>query len=82
MKVASFTGERRAVEKYNNSLVKAYKSGVHEGLATGLGFGTLYAFVYFTYAMAVWFGAKMIIEKGYSGGDVLNVIIGVLTGSM
>ena len=37
---------------------------------------------YSSYALAVWFGAKMIREKGYSGGDVLNVIYVVLTGSM
>ena len=67
---------------YNKSLTKAYKSAILEGLATGLGFGTLFAVVFLSYALAVWFGAKMIIEKGYSGGDVLNVIVAVLTGSM
>jgi ATP-binding cassette, subfamily B (MDR/TAP), member 1 len=34
------------------------------------------------YALAVWFGAKMIMEKGYNGGTVINVIIAVLTASM
>ncbi|KAG6704275.1 hypothetical protein I3842_07G128200 [Carya illinoinensis] len=38
--------------------------------------------VFCSYALAIWFGGKMILEKGYSGGDVLNVIIAVLTGSM
>ena len=35
-----------------------------------------------SYALAVWFSAKMILEKGYTGGTVLYVIIAVLTGSM
>ena len=67
---------------YAKSLINAYKSGVGEGVATGFGFGTLFSVLFYSYALAVWFGAKMILEKGYTGGDVLNVIVAVLTGSM
>ena len=35
-----------------------------------------------SYGLAMWFGSKMIIEKGYSGGTVINIIFSVLTGSM
>ncbi|KAL1833030.1 hypothetical protein DCAR_0103079 [Daucus carota subsp. sativus] len=80
--VASFTGEKQAVADYAKSLINAYKSGVGEGVATGFGFGTLFSVLFYSYALAVWFGAKMILEKGYTGGDVLNVIVAVLTGSM
>ncbi|PIA60707.1 hypothetical protein AQUCO_00300311v1 [Aquilegia coerulea] len=80
--VASFTGEKHAITKYEKSLDKAYKSGVHEGLATGLGLGAVMLIIFCTYSLAIWFGGKMIIEKGYTGGDVLNIIIAVLTGSM
>ncbi|KAH6826593.1 P-glycoprotein 11 [Perilla frutescens var. hirtella] len=80
--VASFTGEKRAVADYDKSLVKAYKTGVHEGLATGLGLGSFMFIIFCSYALAIWFGAKMILEKGYTGGDVINVIFAVLTGSM
>lgn len=80
--VASFTGEKRAVAAYESSLIKAYQSGVQEGWATGLGFGCAMFIIFCSYALAIWFGAKMILEKGYTGGEVLNVIIAVLTGSM
>ncbi|KAK2970216.1 hypothetical protein RJ640_021652 [Escallonia rubra] len=80
--VASFTGERQAVINYNKTLIKAYKSGVQEGLAAGLGFGALMGILFLSYALAIWFGAKMILEKGYTGGEVINVILAVLTGSM
>lgn len=80
--VASFTGEKQATTNYNNSLVKAYKSGVHEGLAAGMGLGAVMFIIFGSYALAVWYGAKMIIENDYTGGQVLNVIIAVLTGSM
>ncbi|CAA2959744.1 ABC transporter B family member 11-like [Olea europaea subsp. europaea] len=79
--VASFTGEKQAVADYDKSLVEAYKSGVHEGWATGLGLGSVMFILFCSYALAIWFGAKMILEKDYTGGDVLNVIVAVLTGS-
>ncbi|KAJ0743387.1 putative ABC-type xenobiotic transporter [Helianthus annuus] len=80
--VASFTGEKKAVADYNKSLIDAYNSSVHEGLATGLGLGSMMFIVFCSYALAVWYGAKMIIERGYTGGTVLTVIFAVLTGSM
>ncbi|KAF7804972.1 ABC transporter B family member 21-like [Senna tora] len=80
--VVSFTGEKQAVSAYSKFLVQAYKSGVHEGVVAGMGFGTV-MFVFFCgYSLAVWFGAKMILEKGYNGGTVINVIIAILTASM
>lgn len=82
MQVASFTGEKQAITKYNNSLTKAYKSGVQEGLASGLGIGAVMLIIFCSYGLAIWYGGKMILEKGYNGGDVINVIFAVLTGSM
>ncbi|XP_027368718.1 ABC transporter B family member 11-like [Abrus precatorius] len=79
--VASFTGEKQAIAKYDHSLIKAYKTGVQEALASGFGFGTLFCVFDCCYGLAVWFGAKLIIEKGYTGGDVVTVIIAVLSGS-
>ncbi|XP_073054911.1 ABC transporter B family member 11-like isoform X2 [Primulina eburnea] len=80
--VASFTGEKQAVAKYEKSLYRAYEAGVHEGLAAGLGSGVFMLVLFSSYALAIWFGAKMIIHKGYSGGDVLNIIMAVLMGSL
>ncbi|KAI5393784.1 hypothetical protein KIW84_060774 [Lathyrus oleraceus] len=80
--VASFTGEKQVVSSYKVFLVDAYKSGVFEGTIAGVGLGTVMFVIFCGYALAVWFGAKMIIEKGYNGGTVINVIIAVLTASM
>ncbi|KAI3884188.1 hypothetical protein MKW92_034498 [Papaver armeniacum] len=80
--VASFTGENQAIVKYDKSLTKVYKSGVREGIVAGLGLGSTFSVLYCSYALAVWFGAKMIIQKGYMGGDVINVIVALLSGSM
>ncbi|KAM0827530.1 hypothetical protein ACQ4PT_068146 [Festuca glaucescens] len=80
--VASFTGEKRAVERYNKSLKSAYKSGVREGLAAGLGMGTVMVLLFCGYSLGIWYGAKLILEKGYTGAKVMNVIFAVLTGSL
>ncbi|KAM1012157.1 hypothetical protein ACFX13_048214 [Malus domestica] len=80
--VASFTGEKQATTNYKKYLADAYKSGVYEGTAAGACFGMVMLVVFCTYALAVWFGSRMVRNNGYSGGDVLNVIVAVLTGSM
>lgn len=82
IQVISFTGEKQAIAKYKKSLTKAYDSAVREGLATGLGLGSVMFTVFCIFALAVWFGAKLIINKGYSGGNVVGVIVAVLTASM
>ncbi|XP_061354692.1 ABC transporter B family member 4-like isoform X2 [Gastrolobium bilobum] len=80
--VASFTGEKQAIAQYNQSLTKAYMAGVQEGLAVGLGLGSFRLIAYSSYALAVWFGGKMVLEKGYTGGEVMSIFFAVLTGSM
>lgn len=40
------------------------------------------AIVFCSYGLAVWYGSKIIIEKGYDGGQVINVIMAVMTGGM
>jgi ATP-binding cassette subfamily B (MDR/TAP) protein 1 len=82
VQVASFTGEKQAIAQYNQSLTKAYRIGVQEGLAIGLGFGSARLLVYCTYALTVWFGGKMVLEKGYTGGEVISVFFAILTGSL
>jgi ATP-binding cassette subfamily B (MDR/TAP) protein 1 len=81
-KVASFTGEKQAIEKYNKKLKIAFAATVQQGLATGVGLGLVILIVFCSYALAVWYGSKLIIEKGYSGGQVINVIMAVMTGGM
>ncbi|XP_058077057.1 ABC transporter B family member 11-like [Magnolia sinica] len=80
--VASFTGEKQAIDKYNKSLKSAYKSNIQEGLAAGVGLGVFMFLVLCCYALAIWFGSRMVLNKGYSGGNVMTVIFAVLTGAL
>ncbi|XP_062004874.1 ABC transporter B family member 9-like [Rosa rugosa] len=80
--VASFTGEKEAIDKYNQKLKIAYNNTVQQGLATGVGLGTFMLIVFGTYGLAIWYGSKMIIEKGYNGGQVINVLFAMMSGGM
>ncbi|XP_056175493.1 ABC transporter B family member 9-like [Syzygium oleosum] len=80
--VASFTGEKRAIEKYDNKLEVAYKSTVNQGFVSGMGLGVVLLIVFCTYGLAVWYGSKLIIEKGYNGGQIINVIMAIMVGGM
>ncbi|KAL2341079.1 hypothetical protein Fmac_009019 [Flemingia macrophylla] len=80
--VASFTGEKKAIENYNKKLIIAYSATVKQGMATGFGTGVLTLIVFCTYSLAMWYGSKMIIEQRYDGGTVFNIIMSVNTGAM
>lgn len=82
IQVVSFTGERQAIAKYDKSLNEAYTSGVQEGLAVGCGAGLFMFVIFSSYGLAVWFGARMILNGSYTGGDVINVMMAMLTGSL
>ncbi|MQL95598.1 hypothetical protein Taro_028264 [Colocasia esculenta] len=79
--VASFTREKQVQDRYDKSLKNAYKASVHEGLAAGIGLGSAYCIVFFGYALGIWFGSKMILNNGYTGGRIITVIFALLTGS-
>ncbi|KAL0442574.1 UNVERIFIED_CONTAM: ABC transporter B family member 9 [Sesamum latifolium] len=76
--VASFSGEREAVEKYNNKLQIAYKATARQGLVTGVGLGLMLFTSFSSYGFAFWYGSRLIIDQGYDGGDVVNVILAIM----
>ena len=47
-----------------------------------IGMGTVMMLLFCGYSLGVWYGAKLILEKGYTGAQVMNVIFAVLTGSL
>ncbi|EFJ10214.1 hypothetical protein SELMODRAFT_184079 [Selaginella moellendorffii] len=80
--VASFTGERKSMADYETALTKAYKAGVFEGVASGAGLGFTLFTMFSSYGLALWYGSKLVLNGGYSGGDVISVLFAVLTGGM
>ncbi|KAJ3685941.1 hypothetical protein LUZ61_015105 [Rhynchospora tenuis] len=80
--VASFSGESQAVRIYNQLIHKAYKCYIQEGAATGLGMGSVLMILFCSYGLAVWYGSKLIVIKGYNGGTIINIIMAIMIGSM
>ncbi|XP_027187861.1 ABC transporter B family member 9-like isoform X2 [Cicer arietinum] len=80
--VASFTGEKKAIENYNSKLKVAYKTMVQQGIISGLGVGILLLIVFCTYGLAMWYGSKLVVERGYNGGTIITVIIALMTGGI
>ncbi|XP_003593853.3 ABC transporter B family member 9 [Medicago truncatula] len=80
--VASFTGEKKAIEKYNSKIKIAYTTMVKQGIVSGFGIGMLTFIAFCTYGLAMWYGSKLVIEKGYNGGTVMTVIIALMTGGI
>ena len=82
MKVVSFNGENQAITKYNTFIRKAYQSSLQESVVNGLGFGLIMAILFSSYGLAVWYGSKLIVERGYNGGMVISVIMAIIMGAM
>ncbi|PKA59129.1 ABC transporter B family member 9 [Apostasia shenzhenica] len=80
--IVSFSGEKQAVKKYNEFIKNAFNSVVRQGTAAGVGIGIVLLIVFSSYGLAIWCGATLIIKKGYSGGEVINVMLAVMTGAM
>nr|GLL45913.1 ABC transporter B family member 9-like [Ipomoea trifida] len=80
--VASFTGEKRAIDQYDSKLKIAYKSTVQQGMASGIGLGVILLIVFSTYGLAVWYGGKLILHNGYTGGEVINVLMAIMNGGI
>ncbi|CAN1333212.1 ABC transporter B family member 11 [Linum perenne] len=79
--VASFTGEKQAVGAYDKFLERAYESGVKEGVSSGIGMGMAVMIVYCNFGFGVWYAGKLIVHRGYSGGQMLSVIVSILNAS-
>ncbi|XP_047051167.1 ABC transporter B family member 4-like [Lolium rigidum] len=80
--VVSFNGEKQAITTYNKFIRKAYDSARREGAVSGLGVGSIMGILFCSYGLAVWYGSKLIIDRGYNGGMVINVIMAVMVGAM
>ncbi|KAL3520107.1 hypothetical protein ACH5RR_018256 [Cinchona calisaya] len=80
--VASFTGEKQAIKKYDEKLQVAYESTNKQGLVSGLGLGVVLLIVFSVYGLAIYYGSRLVLTKGYGGGTVINVIMAIMMGGM
>ncbi|KAJ1687409.1 hypothetical protein LUZ63_018799 [Rhynchospora breviuscula] len=80
--VASFNGENRAVSLYEKHIRKAFRATAKEGAVNGFGMGSVFLISFCSYGLAIWCGGQLIIQKGYNGGTIINVLFAVIAGAM
>ncbi|XP_055935282.1 ATP-dependent translocase ABCB1-like isoform X3 [Argiope bruennichi] len=88
--VFAFGGERKEIQRYDNCLTPARNKGVKRGLMTALGAAITSFCIFAGYALAFWYGVKLILEdwdkpkeeKEYTGGTLIIVFFNVMSASM
>uniref|UniRef100_A0A8C5AFI1 ATP-binding cassette, sub-family B (MDR/TAP), member 11a n=1 Tax=Gadus morhua TaxID=8049 RepID=A0A8C5AFI1_GADMO len=81
--VAAFGGEDKEVERYDRNLEEAQSWGVKKGSIIGVFQGYLWCIIFLCYALAFWYGSKLVIEtKELSPGTLIQVFFGVLMAAM
>lgn len=93
--VVAFGGQTKEVERFENNLHDAKKAGIMRGLLTGIGGGFMWLIIYASYALAFWYGVKLIMDDTedcfedilhcdprYDASSLLVVFFSVLMGAM
>eukprot|EP01117_Protostelium_nocturnum_P020873 TRINITY_DN965_c0_g1_i1.p1 TRINITY_DN965_c0_g1~~TRINITY_DN965_c0_g1_i1.p1 ORF type:complete len:1273 (-),score=506.95 TRINITY_DN965_c0_g1_i1:247-4065(-) len=81
--VFSFSLQKRFQERYEVKLEKAKIENTKSGLIIGLGFGVLIFFLFSSYGLAFWYGAKLVADgtDGMDGGRVLTIFLALIMGA-
>ncbi|VAH62843.1 unnamed protein product [Triticum turgidum subsp. durum] len=48
----------------------------------GFGMGSVFFIFFSSYGLAIWYGGKLILTKGYTGGEVISILFAIMTGAM
>ena len=78
--VYAFGGEEKEKAKYSKQLENAESIGLRSQLINGAGIGSLQLVIFNVYALAFWYGNKL-VPGTLNAGGVLNVLFAVLIGS-
>nr|XP_042898476.1 ATP-dependent translocase ABCB1 isoform X2 [Parasteatoda tepidariorum] len=86
--VVSFGGEKKEIDRYNKCLIPANQKGIKRGLLTSIGASLIWVCIYLGYALAFWYGVKLIFEgRGqpnpeYKPSTLIIVFFNVILGAM
>lgn len=79
--VIAFGGQYKEYTRYDNELEAAKRNNIKRQSMTATGFGLLWFFIYGSYALAFWYGIKLVLEqKGeenptYDAANMVTVCI-------
>ena len=61
--------------RYSKNLKQAKDFGIQKGLIAGGGMGMFFFIIFAVYALAFWYGGKLVREEDYTPGRMLTVSI-------
>ncbi|TKR93550.1 hypothetical protein L596_007979 [Steinernema carpocapsae] len=80
--VLSLNGQKRELARYHQALEDSRKTGLAKYFYWGIGFGITYTVTYASYALAFWFGSRLVIsDPNFDRGSIFTVFFAVMTGS-
>lgn len=77
----AFGIEQRLVDLYDESNVETTKQGNKKAICQGIGLGAFFFIIYSSYALAFFFGSKLLASGHMSSGTVMNVIFSIFIGA-
>lgn len=81
--VAAFGGEKKEVERYEKNLVFAQRWGIRKGMVMGFFTGYMWCLIFLSYALAFWYGSKLVLDEGeYTPGTLVQIFLSVLVGAL
>ncbi|XP_075169480.1 multi drug resistance 49 [Haematobia irritans] len=85
--VFAFSGERKEQNRFAERLLPAEVVGRKKGLYSGIGAGTMWFIIYCCYAIAMWYGVRLIIDdrfeenRQYTPAVLVIILFGVIMGA-
>ncbi|KAI8999833.1 P-loop containing nucleoside triphosphate hydrolase protein [Gaertneriomyces semiglobifer] len=79
--VTAFMSQSKLADRYRKLLVDAERLGVKKQVATGIAWGAIQFIIFATYALAFWYGVKMLNNAELVAGDIMICFFSVLIGA-
>ncbi|XP_027160871.1 ABC transporter B family member 2-like [Coffea eugenioides] len=80
--VYAFVGENRAIKSLSKCLEKQLILSKQEALIKGAGTGMFQTVTFTSWALIVWVGAVVVVNKRSTGGDVIAAVMSILFGAI
>lgn len=71
--VVAFSGQWKEIKRYNDKLVVAKRLNIKLSWISGFGIGLFWVIVFSSYALAFWYGVKLILKGEYEPKTIFIV---------
>ncbi|KXN65882.1 P-loop containing nucleoside triphosphate hydrolase protein [Conidiobolus coronatus NRRL 28638] len=77
----AFNQKNKVLMKYQDILKKAEVFGLKKAISMGIALGCIFCTIYLGYALAFWFGGRLISWGEADGGNIVSVFMAILIGT-